>query len=346
MNYKFDGYIAEARIWKRALSEAEVQSSFRTSGLATGDGLVGSWMLNDGFGMRARDVSPFAHPGTLSRGCRWKEATRPIDVPPAPTTTDANGVVQPAVAPPYMFDLLAFVYTNGDCIVILYRREAFSGVHDGLFQVFNVDSGQLVQEALHTYCGDSLSAAFDPKVESYFVHQTSSGVFHKYRSRRPNYKAAWRLARTKDEDKSGSLFPTPTMFKEKYPLPTLYNDDGTIAAQTEAKALAAANASSAAAAVTPAPSSGVKGMPITPPAKPASGPAPTFDAESDPDSVDLPTIIAALLGALGRCSLRFYLGVFTSRLTCSCSVFCCVQIPTARIWVRSIRSFRRPCSLC
>src|SRR3989442_679849 len=144
----------------------------RVTGLSSGEGLVGSYILNDSFGMRARDCSQYAHSGTLTRGCRWKEGVRPIEIP----QMDEKAELATQTSP-YLFDLMAlegsFVYCNGDSLVILYRRDSFSGLSDGVFQVFNIDSGQCVQETLHTHCGESLSAAFDPKCESYYVHQST-----------------------------------------------------------------------------------------------------------------------------------------------------------------------------
>ena len=61
-----DGDMLEARIWRRALNEFEIQSGMKGLDMTKKhEGLVGYWPLSDGFGLKVRDLSSYGHSGTI-----------------------------------------------------------------------------------------------------------------------------------------------------------------------------------------------------------------------------------------------------------------------------------------
>jgi sugar lactone lactonase YvrE len=74
----FPGLIAEARVWGRALSAAEVRSRMGQILTGTEAGLLGYWHLNEVGGGQAVDATGNGHTGTLTGGAAWD--TRPVDV--------------------------------------------------------------------------------------------------------------------------------------------------------------------------------------------------------------------------------------------------------------------------
>ncbi len=76
----FDGKIDEARVWNRALSQAEIQANMNVE-LRSGTGLIGRWGLNEGAGTIAGDSTTPAENGTLTNGPIW-ENTDLVDTGP------------------------------------------------------------------------------------------------------------------------------------------------------------------------------------------------------------------------------------------------------------------------
>ncbi len=87
---RFQGNIDEVRVWDRALTQSEILSGIKAE-IASTNGLVGRWGLNEGVGTTAGDSSGNANDGTIS-GAAWVSgAPFDINLPP-----DAATVVMPA----------------------------------------------------------------------------------------------------------------------------------------------------------------------------------------------------------------------------------------------------------
>ncbi len=91
----FDGVIDEARIWNRALSQAEIQAGINQE-LTTGSGLVARWGLNEGIGVAIHDslASP-AEGNILGTSYTWADGA-PFNIP-VPVTISGNAGVAGAV---------------------------------------------------------------------------------------------------------------------------------------------------------------------------------------------------------------------------------------------------------
>lgn len=76
-NYHFDGLIEEVRIWKRALSQQEIQEriyrELNMNNPADTTDLVGYWDFNEGIGNVAYDKTQYANNGTLINDPQWVE---------------------------------------------------------------------------------------------------------------------------------------------------------------------------------------------------------------------------------------------------------------------------------
>lgn len=97
----------------------------------------------------------------------------------------------PTVPLPYRFAANALddalIYSNGECLALIYSRSivanAFPGTTSGVFQVFNVDSGLLVQESEYTFAMDAKAAAFDPEKNRLFMVHNDKGMIFAHRMR-------------------------------------------------------------------------------------------------------------------------------------------------------------------
>jgi hypothetical protein len=69
------GSLHSARLWSRALTDAEVQQAM-AGGAVDKSGLVGSWPLNEGTGTVAHDTSGNGHDGTI-QGATWQPGCPP-----------------------------------------------------------------------------------------------------------------------------------------------------------------------------------------------------------------------------------------------------------------------------
>ena len=80
-SYRFYGTMDEVRIWKRALSQQEIQNrmyrELDMTNPADTTGLVGYWRFNEGMGDIAHDYSQYGNHGILVNGPQWVVSTVP-----------------------------------------------------------------------------------------------------------------------------------------------------------------------------------------------------------------------------------------------------------------------------
>ncbi len=74
----FDGILHEVRVWNRARTAEEINSTMKKSLQGTESGLVGYWQLNDGVGEAAADNSGNNDAGMLKGGPVWIEVESPL----------------------------------------------------------------------------------------------------------------------------------------------------------------------------------------------------------------------------------------------------------------------------
>ena len=73
----FGGIMDEARVWNRALTQAEIQTGMNQE-IAAGTGLIGRWGLNENTGTTAYDSTAPAQNGTLTNGPVWSPTDTPF----------------------------------------------------------------------------------------------------------------------------------------------------------------------------------------------------------------------------------------------------------------------------
>jgi len=227
-NNRFEGEIADARIWKKVLTETDIARTMKNEVRPDEEGLMGWWPMSDGFGLTARDLSQYGHPGALSSGCAWISGERPV----ASVSSDADddsGASSSVSLPPYRFSKKvlsdAVMYTNGECLAILYPDDvapsAFPGVDKAVFQAFSLESGELLEECEHEHAASPLAAVLTPAGDALYTAELNQGsaVFHRYFATPPASQSAWRVARFKDDEVADDGVPTAGKLRKDFPLP-------------------------------------------------------------------------------------------------------------------------------
>ena len=78
----FNGFVDEAQVWNRALSQAEIDFLRRTSLTGAEFGLMAYWKFDEGTGTIAADASMHGADLTLFPGASWVVSTAPVSVGP------------------------------------------------------------------------------------------------------------------------------------------------------------------------------------------------------------------------------------------------------------------------
>lgn len=208
-SYQFRGELCEARIWKRALTPAQVKKSMTGEFDRLDEALVGHWPLDDGFGLSVRDCSKYQHSGSLQNGVSWLETARPCPAAPTPETVASYRFHPRAVNE-------AIWWTNGECLALLYPPDlaalAYPGCASAVFQSFSLTTGLLLEECLHAYCQHPLAATMTPSAHHAFILQETKGVIalHRYQTTPPVDQSQWRTDRAKTEGTQDKCQPSAT----------------------------------------------------------------------------------------------------------------------------------------
>ncbi|TKB06039.1 tandem-95 repeat protein, partial [Desulforhopalus sp. IMCC35007] len=72
---RFDGQIADVRVWTTVRTESEISANQNTTLTGSETGLVGYWLLNDGSSTTAIDSSLEGNDGLLNGGATWSDFT-------------------------------------------------------------------------------------------------------------------------------------------------------------------------------------------------------------------------------------------------------------------------------
>lgn len=75
----FHGLISEVAIFDRALTDIEIQHLMDRGPDLDKLGLIGYWRLNEGHGMRAKDISGYGNMGNLKNGPIWVTSDVPLE---------------------------------------------------------------------------------------------------------------------------------------------------------------------------------------------------------------------------------------------------------------------------
>jgi hypothetical protein len=131
------------------------------------------------------------------------------------------------------------VFTNGECIAILYppqaasiafktnstassyTKTASSANNIAVAQVFSLQTGEMLEEKEYEFEPNIVAACVTPNSDGVWI-QTSdqSQRLQKYNLHPPASVSKWRLARMKDKS-DGKAFPSARKLAERYPLPDL-----------------------------------------------------------------------------------------------------------------------------
>lgn len=69
----FNGYVSEARVWRRALTPIELKNNQCFIDPATAEGLIGYWRLDEADGTTFKDISGNGYHGTASSAPTWTD---------------------------------------------------------------------------------------------------------------------------------------------------------------------------------------------------------------------------------------------------------------------------------
>ena len=188
-SYFFKGQIAEARVWNKALSQAEIQSNLSRRLVGNEPGLVAYWPLNEGSGAMpaaseaiANDKTKNVHHATIQGNPSWEVSTLFLTPVPSsqPAVTkksvkvvvfDANSqaiaVGSGAIRPQGRFTIEAWVNpaTNAGKQIILAEGEA----------LFYLEGGELKFQATPATTAIASSGAGIETGKWYHVAVTRSG---------------------------------------------------------------------------------------------------------------------------------------------------------------------------
>ena len=122
------------------------------------------------------------------------------------------------------------MYTDGEFLAVLYNEKlaaaVYSGLGCGVFQVFSIETGLLVEEVEHYYAQSSMCGCVSPAWDYLYMLQDNKGtsIIYRYKISPPLSLSAWRQERMKEEE-TGDGFPTTAVLREEFPLSIKNNDE-------------------------------------------------------------------------------------------------------------------------